>query len=69
MGTLRAKKATDQTLRSHAQVTRHAKAVTESLTNRDKRAETEPFLPIVFDEEDSLVTSIENIVASKNRSS
>lgn len=42
----RAKRATDEVLASRDRVAQHAKAITKSLTDRDERAHTDPFIRI-----------------------
>lgn len=47
-----------------------ARRLTQTMSNRVARARTEPFLKVEkgdFDEEDSLITSVENVIASANK--
>lgn len=54
--------ATEAATTSCERVVKAAKKISDTLTHRHKRAKTNPFVRIDFDkEEDSLVTSIENV--------
>lgn len=45
-------------------VVRRAREITDALQHRHKRLRTQPFIKVELDEEDSLITSIESMMAS-----
>lgn len=63
----RAKEAIDAAMSSAERVTDRARKVTDSIKARQQRARTNPFLKVEFDDEDSLVTSVENVISSAKK--
>lgn len=59
-----ARKMAESALRASERVRRRAKAITNACTNRTARARTEPFAKVELHDEDSLVTSIDQVIAS-----
>jgi predicted nucleotidyltransferase len=59
--------ATSAATESCERVAKRAKQISEVLTKRDKRAKTHPFLKVEIHDEDSLVESIENVIASATK--
>lgn len=69
MSTARAKEAVDAAMTSCERVTDRARQVTDAIKSRQARARTNPFMKVDgdFDDEDSLVTSIENVIATSKK--
>lgn len=66
----RAKRRTDEMTESCQKVVAVANAIRDSLDDRHERATTSPFYKIddvIESDEDSLVTSIENVIASASK--
>lgn len=66
----RAKRRTDEMEASGKRVVDAANAISTTLSNRAERAATNPFYRIddvIVNDEDSLVTSIENVIASASK--
>ena len=64
-----AKEAVEAAVASSARVCERARSVSTAIANRPARMRTNPFIKVddFFDEEDSLVTSIESVVASAKK--